>query len=104
MKPKQILLFSFSLLLVSLLPTKVYGNDSLQKIGNDNQCSLQINNSPGTNITCNITLPPENDPPQVFPENGEKPESTPLPYGEKPKPTPLPYGTNGGNFWNNLKL
>ena len=53
MKLKQILLFSFSLLLVSLLPTRAYGDQSSQSIGDNNKCVGQIINSHGSNITCN---------------------------------------------------
>lgn len=52
MKPRQILIFSFSFLLVSLFPKIVYGDESSQSIGGGNDCPVQIINSQGVTIHC----------------------------------------------------
>jgi hypothetical protein len=57
MKPKQVLLFTFSSLIVGLLPIKAYADDSKQVIdGNNNICSTQMGNSDGNNVTCHVNV------------------------------------------------
>jgi hypothetical protein len=78
-KSRQSLIYVFSLLLANLFPTTVYGGESSQSIGDDNNCPTQIINSERINITCNVTPSGNQDTPSVNPPN-PVPEATESTY------------------------
>jgi hypothetical protein len=93
-KSKYILIYICSLLLASLFPTTVYGDESSQTVGNDNNCPTQIINSNVSEVNCTIYIDHSKATPSVNqPNSGSETEnpasSTHLtPSGYKPEQIP----------------